>query len=79
MIAMTKANREKMEATDLKANPAKMESESELREVPKEGAAVKSVKGLKKRHRGRKLAAGRSGEPKELTRDGGSRRKLTAA
>jgi hypothetical protein len=41
---------------------------------------VKPVEGLRKRHRGRKLAAGRRGEPKELTRrDCGSRRKLAAA
>jgi hypothetical protein len=53
MIAMTKVNREKMEATDLKANPEEMESESEHREVPKEDAVVKPVRGRKKRHRDR--------------------------
>jgi hypothetical protein len=37
------------------------------------------VGGRKKQHRGRKLAAGRRGEPEELTReDCGSRRKLAA-
>jgi hypothetical protein len=41
---------------------------------------VKPVKGWKKWHRGRKLAAGRCGEPKELTRgDCGSGKKMAAA
>jgi hypothetical protein len=62
MIDMTKTNREKMEATEFKPNPEDMESESEHREV------VKPVKGRKKQHRGRKLAAGRRGKPKEWTR-----------
>jgi hypothetical protein len=61
MIAMTKTNQEKMEATDMKGNPEEMESESEHRD-----AVVKPVKERKKRHRGRKLAAGRRGEPNEL-------------
>jgi hypothetical protein len=38
-------------------------SEVEHREVPKEDVVVKSVKGRKKRHRDRHLAAGRLGEP----------------
>jgi hypothetical protein len=51
-----------------------MESEVEHREVRTEEAAVKM------RHRGRHLAAGRLGEPKELARaDCGSERKLAAA
>jgi hypothetical protein len=50
MIAMTKANRGKMEATEMKANQEEMESQSEHREVPKENAVVKWVKGQKKRH-----------------------------
>jgi hypothetical protein len=62
------ANLENMEAMDLKANPEKMESESEHREVPNEDAVLTPVKGQKKRHRGRHLTAGRRGEPKELTR-----------
>jgi hypothetical protein len=70
----------KTDVTDLKANPEEMQSESEHREVPKEYAAVKPVRGRKKRHRGRHLAAGRRGEPKELAQgDCGSRRKLAAA
>jgi hypothetical protein len=77
---MSKTNQEKMEATDLKGNPEEMECESEHKEIPKEDAVVKPVEGRKKRHRGQKLAAGRHGEPKELTRgDCGSRRKLAAA
>jgi hypothetical protein len=64
----------------LKANPEEIESETDHREVPKEDAVVKPVAGLRKRHRGWNLAAGRRGEPKELNRgDCGSRRKLAAA
>jgi hypothetical protein len=63
-----------------KPTPVDMESESEHREVPNENAVVKPVRGRKKRHRGPKQAAGRRGEPKELTRgDCGSRKKLAAA
>jgi hypothetical protein len=57
-----------------------MESEEKPQEAPKQDAIVKPVKGRKKRHRGRKPAAGRRGEPKELTRsDYGSGKKLAAA
>jgi hypothetical protein len=53
-----------------------MESEVKHWEVSKEEAAVKSTGTIKKRHRGRKLAAGRRGEPKELIRsDCGSGKK----
>jgi hypothetical protein len=46
---------------------------------PKEVAIVKPVKGRKRRHRGRKPAAGRREEPKELTwSDCGPRKKLAA-
>jgi hypothetical protein len=48
---------EKMEDTDLKANPEEIESESERRKFRKEEAVVKPVKGRKKRHRDRHLAA----------------------
>jgi hypothetical protein len=58
----------KTEATDLKVNPEEMQSEAEYRDVPMEHAAVKPVGGRKKRHRGRHLAAGRRGPPKDLTR-----------
>jgi hypothetical protein len=56
-----------------------MQSVEEHQEIPKEKVVVKPVKGRKKRHRGRKPAAGRRGEPKELTRgDFGSGKKLAA-
>jgi hypothetical protein len=61
-------------------SPEDMASEVERREVPTEEAAVKSSRTMKKRHRGRHVAAGRRGEPKELTRgDCGPRRRLAAA
>jgi hypothetical protein len=57
-----------------------MQSVGDHQEVPEEGAIEKTVQGRKRRHRGRKQAAGRRAEPKELTRgDCGSRRKLAAA
>jgi hypothetical protein len=52
------AERELSKTTEVKANPVEMESESEHREIPQEDAVVKLVRGWKKRHRGRKLAAG---------------------
>jgi hypothetical protein len=55
-----------------------MESEAGHREVPKEGAVVKPVKERKKQQRGRKLTAGRGGEPKELSRGICGSRKLAA-
>jgi hypothetical protein len=56
-----------------------MESEGVLGEFHTEDAAVKSLGTLKKRHRGRHLAAGRCGEPKELAQGiCGSQRKLAA-
>jgi hypothetical protein len=48
-------------------NPEDMKSEMEHQEVPMEEAAVKSSRTMKKWHRGQHLAAGRYGEPKELT------------
>jgi hypothetical protein len=48
--------------------------EAEQEKVPKEQAAVKRVGGLRKRHRGGKLATERCQKPKD-----GSRRKLVAA
>jgi hypothetical protein len=59
----------KTEVTDLKTTDEEMESETEHREVPKEGAVVKRIYGRKRWHRGRKEAAGRCGEPKELNRE----------
>jgi hypothetical protein len=64
----------------LKTNPEEMKSVAVPEEVPEKHAVVKPVGGLRKRYRGQKLAAGRRGEPKELTRGNcGSRRKLAAA
>jgi hypothetical protein len=57
-----------------------MESEAERREVPTEEAAVESSRVTKKRHRGRRIAAGRRVKPTKLIRkDGESRKKLVAA
>jgi hypothetical protein len=57
-----------------------MQSVEEHQDVPIEEVAVMPVKGLKKRHRGRKSTAGRRGEPKKLNRGNcGSRKKLAAA
>jgi hypothetical protein len=57
-----------------------MQSVAEHQVALKEDAIVKPVKGRKKRLRGRKPAAERRVEPKELTRgDFGSGRKLGAA
>jgi hypothetical protein len=56
------------------------QSVGEHQEVPKGNAVVKPVKWRKKQHRGRKLAAGQRGEPKELTRGiYRSRKKLATA
>jgi hypothetical protein len=44
-----------------------MESEVEHVELPTEEASVKSSGTMKKRHKGRHLAVGLHGEPKELT------------
>jgi hypothetical protein len=69
------ANPEKFEH-----DPGKMQSMEEHQEIPKEDTVVKPVKGREKRHRDRKPAAGRRGEPNELTRgDCGSGKKLAAA
>jgi hypothetical protein len=60
-----KADQETREATDSEANPEEKQCEAEQGKIPKEEAAVKSSGTMKKRHRGRHLAAGRRGEPKE--------------
>jgi 1,6-anhydro-N-acetylmuramate kinase len=43
-----------------------MQSTEEHQEVPRDDAVAIPVRGQKRRHRGRKRAAGRRGEPKEL-------------
>jgi hypothetical protein len=58
------ARLEKEEPTSVDRKP----EAAEQREVPDEDAVVKPVKGRKKRHRGKRQAAGRRGKPKELTR-----------
>jgi hypothetical protein len=47
--------------------PRELESGAEHQEVLKEEAAVRSSRAMKKRHRGRRIAAGRRDKPKELT------------
>jgi hypothetical protein len=67
------------DAEKIRPDPGIMQSVAEHQKVPKEDV-VKPVKGRKRRHRGKEQAAGRRGEPKELTRgDCGSLRKLAAA
>jgi hypothetical protein len=61
------ADQEVSNTTGLKASPEEMESESEHWEVPKKRAVVKPVGGLRKWYMGQKLAAGKCGEPKEIT------------
>jgi hypothetical protein len=54
--------------TDLDANPGETEAAVERQEVPKKEPAVRSSGTMKKRHRGRHIAAGRRGKPRKLTR-----------
>jgi ElaB/YqjD/DUF883 family membrane-anchored ribosome-binding protein len=57
-----------------------MQTAGEHQLVPRVDAVIIPVRKRKRRLRGRKQAAGRHGEPKELTRgDHGSRKKLAAA
>jgi hypothetical protein len=67
----TMARLGKMKNKDVKTTGEEMESETEHREATKEGVVVKPVDGRKKRNRGRNLAVGRRGKPKDLTRDPG--------
>jgi hypothetical protein len=68
------------EVTETEPDTGMMQSVAQHQVVPKEKAVVKPVKGRKKRLRGRKTAAGRCGEAKELTpSDCGSGKKLAAA
>jgi hypothetical protein len=53
---------------EIELNPGMMQSVAEHQEAPKEDAIVKPVEGRKKRHRGRKQAAGRHGELVTLPR-----------
>jgi hypothetical protein len=56
-----------------------MESGPEHREVPKEHSAVETGRALKNRHRGRHLAVGRCGKPRERTQSNDWCRKKLAA
>jgi hypothetical protein len=61
-------------------NQAKMKSVAEHGEVPKEEAAVKTFRALKKRHGDQNVALGRCQKPKKQTQgNGGSQKKLVAA
>jgi hypothetical protein len=78
----TTACQEKTEALleGEKPNSVEMELDVGHQGVPREDAAIMPVEGRKTRHRGRKQAAGRHVEPKELNRGiCGSRKKLAAA
>jgi hypothetical protein len=55
----------KTEATDLEANPVEIEFETVHEGVPKEKAAVKIVRALKKQHRGWHLAVRHRCQPKK--------------
>jgi hypothetical protein len=68
----------KTEATDLKASPEEIQSVSKHREVPKEHAAVKPVRGLRKRHKGQNLATEHCQKQKEQIQGSyGSQKNLT--
>jgi hypothetical protein len=71
---------EKMEATDLEANPEEIESKADHEEVPKEEAAMETFGALKERYGDRHLAIGCRRKPKKWTQgSGGSRKKLAPA
>jgi hypothetical protein len=63
-------SQEATEANTEKTEPERgmMQSVAEYQVALTEDAVVKPVKGRKKRHRGRKPAAGRRGEPKQVNR-----------
>jgi hypothetical protein len=74
-----KACLEKMETTDLEANPEKIENESEHQEVPNEESAVETIRALEDRYGDWHLAIGCRHQPKKRTQgDGGTRKKLTS-
>jgi hypothetical protein len=50
MVNVFEERFKKMETTDLEANPEERESKAEHEEVPKEEAAVQSVRALKERY-----------------------------
>jgi hypothetical protein len=56
MESLMDASLEKMEATDLEANPEELKSVVEHQEVPKEEAAVKTVRAQKEQYGNQHLA-----------------------
>jgi hypothetical protein len=78
-IEKTQAELQTVEVS-LDTRTKKLEEKSEHQEIPKEKAAVKSSRITKKRHRGRRIAAGRRVKPTKLPRgDCESRKKLVVA
>jgi hypothetical protein len=76
----TTACHAEMDTEKIEPDSGMMQSAEEHLEIPMEDAAVMPVGGRKKRRRARKPAAGRRGEPNELTRgDCLSGKKLAAA
>jgi hypothetical protein len=72
MKAMLDASLKRMEA-----NSGEQKSAAVREEIPKDEDTVKTSGAMKKRHRGRNLAAGRHGEPKDWTQgNSGSGKKL---
>jgi hypothetical protein len=75
----SQANRKDTQKEKPDPDPGTMQSVEEHQEIPMEDAAVIPVKGWRKRRRARKPAAGRRGEPNELTQgDCGSGKKSAA-
>jgi hypothetical protein len=68
MDAMFETYKKTMMATEkIEQNLEMMQSAEEHQDVPTEAVVVRAVKGLKKRHRGRKSTAERHGKPKKGT------------
>jgi hypothetical protein len=78
---VTEACLEKMQAClySKVPNPEEMQSRVEHQEIPKEHAAMKPIRGLRKRHRGWHLATGRQSKPEERTWGNCRSRKKLAA
>jgi hypothetical protein len=68
---------EKMEATNLEANPEEIEFESGHQEAPKEEVAVETIRALEDQHGHWHLAIGCHRQPKkQIQGTGGSQKKL---
>jgi hypothetical protein len=81
MDAMFDAHQKRMMAMrKIEQNPGMMQSVEEHQVVTTEGVVLRAVKGLRKRHRGRKSTVERRGKPKKGSKGySGSRRKVTVA